>query len=206
MDGLYNALGFLNVIKDEPERLKLEGKKVAVVGGGNTAMDAAISAKQAGAKDVYLLYRRSFEEMPAWSSERDKAINEGVHFLVLTQQLGYEAADGKLTGIKVCPVQLGIPDASGRRKPEPIEMAAYTLGMDAVIESIGQKAMGNLDDVLQGVAVIDGLIKIEEGTHRTTRSKVYAGGDLVHGASTVVAAVSDGMAAAIEINNTINKT
>ncbi|MBN1818719.1 MAG: FAD-dependent oxidoreductase, partial [Sedimentisphaerales bacterium] len=201
LDGLYNALEFLEVAKTEPGRLQVRGKKVAVIGGGNTAMDVAITARDLKAKDVYIVYRRSFEEMPAWEAERQRAMEEGVHFLILTQQLGYESKDGKLTGIRVCPVQLGPEDASGRRRPMPLEAAAYPLGMEVVIESIGQQAIDNLEQVLPGVGIRDGLILLKEGTHETTRNNVFAGGDLVHGASTVVAAVADGMAAGREIDD-----
>jgi glutamate synthase (NADPH/NADH) small chain len=171
-----------------------------VIGGGNTAMDAAITAKQLGAKDVYVIYRRSFKEMPAWSAERDKAINEGVHFLILTQPTGFCSANGKLTGIKVCPTRLGEPDSSGRRSPTPVESSAYELEMDVVIEAIGQAPPEHIGEILPGVELKNGLIRTEPGTPATSRPGVFAGGDLVRGASTVVAAVADGMTAAYEIN------
>ncbi len=199
LQGLYNALDFLNLAKSEPGRLDLAGKKVAVIGGGNTAMDAAVTAKELGAKDVYLIYRRSFEEMPAWSAERQRAMDSGVHFMILAQQLGYLSQDGRLTGIRLCPVTLGAADRSGRRRPVPHPESAYSLNMDVVIEAIGQTAMDKLEAVLPGLAVREGLIVLREGSHETSRDGVFAGGDLVHGASTVVAAVTDGMAAGREI-------
>ena len=88
IDGLCNAMEFLSAAK-ESGRLQIAGKRVAATGGGNTAMDVAVTARRLGAKDVYIIYRRSFKEMPAWSSERDCAIDEGVHFLILTQPLGF---------------------------------------------------------------------------------------------------------------------
>ena len=106
LNGLWNAMKFLSAAK-EPGRLNLKGQCVASIGGGNTAMDVAITAKKLGAKDVYVIYRRSFKEMPAWSRERDRAIKDGVHFLILTQPIGFCSTDGKLTGIKVCPTRLG---------------------------------------------------------------------------------------------------
>ncbi len=105
-DGIWDAIEFLN--KAKKENLDLGGKRVAVIGGGNTAMDAACTAKRLGAKDVYVLYRRSFEEMPAWPAERQRAMDAGVHFLILTQQLEYVICDGKLTAIKLCPTVLGL--------------------------------------------------------------------------------------------------
>ncbi|MHC4628489.1 MAG: oxidoreductase, partial [Planctomycetota bacterium] len=149
MDGLWNAMEFLSAAK-KPDQLDLEGQFVAVIGGGNTAMDAAVTAKQRGAKDVFVIYRRSFKEMPAWSAERDRAVNEGVHFLILTQPTGYTAIAGKLTGIKLCVTRLGDPDESGRRRPEPVESSAYELDMDVVVEAIGQGPPDNIAEILPG--------------------------------------------------------
>ncbi|MFB0553456.1 MAG: FAD-dependent oxidoreductase [Phycisphaerae bacterium] len=208
IDGLWNAMEFLSAAK-EPDprqqqagagRLQIAGKRVAATGGGNTAMDVAVTAKRLGAKDVYVIYRRSFKEMPAWSSERDRAINEGVHFLILTQPLAFNSVDGKLKSIKVCPTRLGEPDQSGRRRPEPIESSAYELDMDFVVEAIGQSSPEKISEILPGVELTNGLIQTKEGTLATSRPGVFAGGDLVRGASTVVAAVADGMKAAKEID------
>ena len=196
---LWNAMDFLSAAR-KPGQLNLKDQTVAAIGGGNTAMDVATTAKQLGAKDVYIIYRRSFKEMPAWSAERDRAIKEGVHFVILTQPVSFNSTDGKLTGIKVCPTRLVEPDKSGRRRPEPIESSAYELDMDIVVEAIGQESMGNIEEILPGVELKAGLIRTNNGTHTTSRPGVYAGGDLVRGASTVVAAVADGMAAAKEID------
>ena len=199
VDGLWNAMEFLLAAK-EPGKLTLTGKCVAAIGGGNTAMDVAVTAKRLGAKDVYIIYRRSFKEMPAWSSERDRAINEGMHFLILTQPLGFNSVNEKLTSIKVCPTRLGEPDQSGRRRPEPVESSAYELDMDVVVEAIGQAPPEGIDKMLPGVEFKSSLIRTEEGTLATSRPGVFAGGDLVRGAATVVSAVADGMAAANEID------
>ena len=199
IDGLWNAMDFLSAAGKSGE-LNLEGKTVAAIGGGNTAMDVATTAKKLGTRDVYVIYRRSFKEMPAWSGERDRAIEEGVHFLILTQPVGFNSTNGKLTGIKVCPTRLGEPDKSGRRRPETIESSTYLLDMDIVVEAIGQAPLENIGEILPDVDLKDGLIRTNEGTLATSRPGIYAGGDLVRGASTVVAAVADGMAAANEIN------
>jgi NADPH-dependent glutamate synthase beta subunit-like oxidoreductase/2,4-dienoyl-CoA reductase-like NADH-dependent reductase (Old Yellow Enzyme family) len=199
LDNLWDALDFLAAAKT-PGKLDVKGKRVAVVGGGNTAMDAAVTAKNLGAADVYVVYRRSFAEMPAWTAERDHAVAEGVNFLILTQQLGYLSHRGCVAGIKVCPTHLGNPDRSGRRSPRAVEASAYNLEMDVVIEAIGQKSADGLEKLLPGVTFEDGLIRIASGRSATSRTKVFAGGDLVRGASTVVAAVADGMAAAAEID------
>jgi NADPH-dependent glutamate synthase beta subunit-like oxidoreductase/2,4-dienoyl-CoA reductase-like NADH-dependent reductase (Old Yellow Enzyme family) len=199
IDGVYSSMEFLSAAK-RSKKLKLAGKAVAAIGGGNTAMDVAVTAKQHGAKDVYVIYRRSFKEMPAWSAERKRAIKEGVHFLILTQPLEYISTNGKLTSIKVCPTRLGEPDDSGRRQPEPIESSAYELDMDIVVEAIGQSPPEEIDKILPGVELANGLIRTKEDTLATSRAGVFAGGDLVRGASTVVAAVADGMKAAKEID------
>ena len=163
-------------------------------------MDVAITAKQLGAKDVYVIYRRSFKEMPAWSAERDQAIKEGVHFLILTQLLRVNSRSGKVTGITVCPTKLGEADETGRRRPEPIESSAYELDMDIVVEAIGQKSAEEIGEILPGVELENGLIQTKGDSLATSRPTVFAGGDLVRGASTVVAAVADGMKAAKEID------
>ena len=199
IDGLCNAMEFLSAARN-PGTLNLKGQTVAAIGGGNTAMDVATTARRLGARDVYVIYRRSFKEMPAWSAERDRAIEEGVHFLILTQPVGFNSTNGKLTGIKVCPTRLGEPDKSGRRRPETVESSAYVLDMDIVVEAIGQEPPENIGELLPGVELDNGLIRTEKGALATSRPGVYAGGDFVRGASTVVAAVADGMAAAIEIN------
>jgi len=213
LSGLFDAMEFLATAK-EPGRLDLTGKSVAVIGGGNTAMDAAVTAGQLGARDVYVIYRRSFKEMPAWQAERDRAMNEGVHFLILTQPLEYISRDGKLTGVKLCPTKLGEPDASGRRRPELMESSAYELDMDIVVEAMGQKAPEQLEKILPGVQFKDGLIQTKAGRTATSRLGVFAGGDLVRGPSplgdalrrTVVAAVADGIKAAKEINEFLKQT
>lgn len=197
--GLYGATEFLAAARKDAMP-KLRGKKVAVIGGGNTAMDAAMAARQGGAKDVYILYRRSFEEMPAAPRHRNEAMDAGVHFLILTQQLGYLSKDGNLTGVRVCPVQLGPDDASGRKMPVPMTDCAYNLGMDVVIEAIGQESAQGLDRMVPGVKIHNGLVEVDNDSYQTSRSGVFAGGDLVHGASTVVAAVRDGMRAACRMN------
>ncbi|HBG26427.1 MAG: hypothetical protein A2Y10_10065 [Planctomycetes bacterium GWF2_41_51] len=199
INGLYDSLEFLNLAK-QSETMNLAGKRVAVIGGGNTAMDAATTAKKLGAEDVYVIYRRSFEQMPAWSAERDRAMEQGIHFIVLTNQLSYESQNGKITGIKVCPTKLSQPDKSGRRKPIPDEKNAYKLDTDIVIEAIGQTAEDKIERLLPGVEIENGLIKTLPNSFASTRKAVFAGGDLVRGASTVVAAVADGRKAAVEIN------
>jgi NADPH-dependent glutamate synthase beta subunit-like oxidoreductase/2,4-dienoyl-CoA reductase-like NADH-dependent reductase (Old Yellow Enzyme family) len=199
VDGLWNAMEFLAAARDEG-KLNVAGGTVAAIGGGNTAMDVAITARQLGAKDVYVVYRRSFKEMPAWSAERDQAIKEGVHFLILTQLLRVNSRSGKVTGVTVCPTKLGEADETGRRRPEPVESSPYELDMDIVVEAIGQRSVEEIGEILPGVELENGLIHTKEDSPATSKTGVFAGGDLVRGASTVVAAVADGMKAAKEID------
>jgi glutamate synthase (NADPH/NADH) small chain len=197
IDGLYDAIEFLSLAKKSGS-LDLADKKVAVIGGGNTAMDVAVTAADLGARDVYVIYRRSFEQMPAWGAERDRAVEKGVHFQILTQQLGYNAEDGKLKSVKVCPTVLGEPDASGRRRPVGVKENAYDMQIDVAVEAIGQKSASDIDKMLPGVELEWGLVKTDN--YQTSRKGVFAGGDIVRGASTVVAAVADGMKAARNID------
>jgi len=197
--GVEDALAFLRRVKSGGDA-GIRGK-VAVLGGGNTAMDAAVTASRGGADDVYLVYRRSFAEMPAWPAERDQALEAGVHFLLLTQPLDYVTDEaGRLTGLKVAGTVLGEADESGRRRPVIVPDSERVLAVDLAIEAIGQAPPADLAAWLPGVELTDGgLIAVREGSLRTTRGGVFAGGDIVNGGDTVVRAVADGLQAAEEI-------
>jgi len=201
-EGVMDALSFLRAVKagtlTPPER-------VAVIGGGNSAMDAATSALRAGAKDVYLVYRRSFAELPAWPEERNHALDAGAHFLILSQPLGYHVdGAGRLVGLRVARTALGEPDASGRRRPVSIPGSEYLLEVDFVVEAIGQLPPADLAIMLPGVELTrDGLIAVAEGSTRTSRPHVHAGGDLVNGGATAVAAIAGGFRAAEEIDDLV---
>ncbi len=202
--GVMEALEFLRRAKSEAA-LEIP-PRVAVLGGGNTAMDAAVTASRLGARDVYLVYRRSFPEMPAWPAERDEALEEGVHFMLLTQPLDYVASNGRLTGLRVASTVLGEPDESGRRRPIVDETSDRVLEVDLVIEAIGQGPPSDLRTWLPDVDLTDrGLIATENGSARTSRERVFAGGDIVNGGETVVRAVADGVLAAEEIVRTLDE-
>jgi len=197
-EGVVGALEFLSGVRS--------GRKVSgavlVLGGGNTAVDAALSAKRAGAADVSIVYRRSFIEMPAWPEERDQAIRVGVNFLILTQPVGYVTdAEGRLTGLKVLRTRLGSPGSDGRRRPEPMAGSEHILPADLVIEAIGQQATDELKAALPGVRFTRaGLVWTREGTLETSREGVFAAGDIINGGATVVRAVAEGARAAREID------
>lgn len=201
--GVEEANSFLRRIKSGTN-LSVPAR-VAVLGGGNTAMDAAVVAKKSGAQDVFLIYRRSFAEMPAWAAERDKALNEGVHFLTLTQPLEYVAKAGVLSAIKIARTILGEPDASGRRKPITVPESVSELPIDLVVEAIGQKPVSGLDTFVPGLAVTkNGFISVDD-KFMTNINNIYAGGDMVNGGTTAVRAVAEGMKAAKSISEKFNK-
>ena len=197
-DGVEDALSFLKRMKTKSD--VSIGKKVAVLGGGNTAIDAAVVAKQGGAQDVYIVYRRSFNEMPAWKKERDAALERGVHFLILSQPLDYVTDSGHLKGLKIARTELGEPNASGRRRPIIVPHSEYIFPVDHIIEAIGQRideetkqALGNLE------LDHNGWIRVYEH-FQTSIENVFAGGDIINGGTTAVQAVAEGMRAAKAIH------
>ncbi|MFW6308663.1 MAG: FAD-dependent oxidoreductase [bacterium] len=198
---VVDALTFLKKIKNNDYKLPAT---IAVIGGGNTAMDAASqAAKKAGETgDVYLVYRRSYSQMPAWKSEINTALERGVHFLVLQQPVEYVTdAEGKLKGIKIKRTRLGAVDESGRRKPEIVEGTEQLLKVDLVIEAVGQKLSDDLEKTLvdSGIKVENGLIQTGSASYRTARKGIFAGGDIINGGRTVVESVKDGKKSADEI-------
>jgi NADPH-dependent glutamate synthase beta subunit-like oxidoreductase/2,4-dienoyl-CoA reductase-like NADH-dependent reductase (Old Yellow Enzyme family) len=196
--GVADAIEFLTATK----RGLRVGGSVLVIGGGNTAIDAALAARRAGASDVAIVYRRSFAEMPAWPAERDRAIGAGVNFLILTQPVDYVVDDaGELTGVRVVRTRLGPAGPDGRRSPQPIPGTEHVLPADLVVEAIGQRAEERLQRALTGVRFTGrGLVWTEGSTLATSRPGVFAAGDLVNGGTTVVQAVAEGARAAREID------
>ena len=170
------------------------------MGGGNTAIDAAMVAKQAGAQDVYIVYRRSFNEMPAWKKERDAALEQGIHFLILSQPLDYVTENGRLKGVKIARTELGEPDASGRRRPIIIPNSECIFPVDHIIEAIGQRIDDKTKKALGNLALDkNGWIKVDEH-FQTSIENVFAGGDIINGGTTAVQAVAEGMKAAVEMD------
>jgi len=186
-------------------RLKHGGRVAGVVrvlGGGNSAVDAALCALERGADDVSILYRRSFAEMPAWPHEREQALRRGVNILTLTAPLDYVCdAAGRLTGVRVVRTRLGPPGRDGRRQPEILPGTEHVLPADLAVEALGQTVAPELRACLGGVAFEpNGLVRTHPDTLETTRPGVFAAGDVVNGGSTVVRAVAEGARAAQQID------
>ena len=210
--GVYSANEFLtrvNLMKsfkfpEVPTPVKV-GKKVAVVGAGNVAMDAARTAKRLGADEVYIVYRRSEAECPARLEEVHHAKEEGIIFKFLNNPskiLGDE--NGYVTGIEVVEQELGEPDASGRRRPVPIEGSNYVIDVDSVIISVGTSPNPLLRATTPGLDTQSwGGIIVDEATMESSKEYVYAGGDAVTGAATVILAMGAGKTAAAAIDEKI---
>ena len=219
LKGVYSANEFLtrsNLMKayrDNPDTPIMKGGKVCVVGGGNVAMDAARTALRLGAEKVYIVYRRSMTELPARREEVEHAEEEGIEFRLLcnpTEILGYNNPDdrrdpknGFVTGIKCIRMELGEPDERGRRRPIEIPGSEFTLDVDTVIMSIGTSPNPLIKDTTEGLEVNrrGGIIVTEDGA--TTKVGVFAGGDAVTGAATVISAMGAGKLAADSIDKYI---
>ena len=172
------------------------GKKVAVVGGGNVAMDAARTALRLGA-EVHIVYRRSEAELPARAEEVHHAKEEGIIFKLLNNPCEIHGEDGWVTGIEVVKQELGEPDASGRRSPVPVEGSNYVIPVETVIIAIGQSPNPLIRQTTPGLETQKwGGIIVDEDTMKTSKDGVYAGGDAVTGAATVILAMGAGKAAA----------
>ena len=216
LKGVYSANEYLtrsNLMKSylqSPETPIMKGGKVAVVGGGNVAMDAARTALRLGAEKVYIVYRRSMTERPARREEVEHAEEEGIEFRLLcnpTEILGYENPDDKrdpkngfVTGIKCIRMELGEPDERGRRRPVEVPGSEFTLDVDTVVMSIGTSPNPLIKSTTAGLEVNrwGGIIVTEDGA--TTKQGVYAGGDAVTGAATVISAMGAGKVAAKAID------
>ena len=182
------------------------GKRVAVVGGGNVAMDAARCAKRLGA-DVTIVYRRTEAELPARREEVEHAMEEGIAFKFLTNPLEILGDEqGWVRGAKCQEMELGEPDASGRRRPVPKEGSEFTLDLDCVIMALGTSPNPLIKSTTQGLETQKwGGIIAAEDTGLTSREGVYAGGDAVTGAATVILAMGAGKTAAAAMDEYLTK-
>lgn len=222
LKGVYSANEFLTrsnlmkAFKEDSQTPVLRGRNVAVVGGGNVAMDAARTALRLGADNVYIVYRRSMDELPARKEEVEHAQEEGVKFEILrnpVEIIGYNNPDdkrdlknGSVAGMKVIKCELGAPDEKGRRRPVEIAGSEYVIDVDCVIMSIGTSPNPLIKNTTAGLNVNrHGGIIVEEDTGKTSKEGVYAGGDAVTGAATVILAMGAGKTAAKAIDEYLCK-
>ncbi|MBR5808716.1 MAG: FAD-dependent oxidoreductase, partial [Clostridia bacterium] len=211
LKGVYSANEFLtriNLMKAYKENAATpikENHKVAVVGGGNVAMDAARCAKRLGAEEVYIVYRRGEEELPARLEEIHHAKEEGIIFKLLTNPTEIlPDENGFVGGIKCVEMELGEPDESGRRRPKVKADSEFTIDVDCVIMSIGTSPNPLIKSTTEGLETESwGGIIADEETGLTSRKRVYAGGDAVTGAATVILAMGAGKSAAEAIDKDI---
>ena len=206
--GTYSANEFLTRVnlmkayKPEYDTPILKVNKVAVVGGGNVTMDAARTALRLGAEEVHVVYRRSEEEMPARREEVEHAKEEGVIFDLLTNPVCIHGDEnGRVNAIECVKMQLGEPDVSGRRRPIAIEGSNFQMPVDCVVMAIGNSPNPLIRSTTKGLeANRKGCIVVDEETMQTTRKGVYAAGDAVSGAATVILAMGGGKKAAASID------
>jgi len=198
--GVLPSMSFLSALRSGREAevaAFIKGKTVAVLGGGSVAMDCIGAAARLGAEDIYLVYRRSWVEMPTMAEERLEALKLGAHFLLLSRPVGYAVNEsGKLNGLRIMRTRLEAK-AEGRRKPVDLPGSEYTLEVDCVIEAFSARPDAASPSWYPGVKVdAGGLVVVDPATGATTVPGVYAGGDLVNGPDLIVDAVRDGKRAA----------
>ncbi|PIZ26533.1 MAG: glutamate synthase (NADPH), homotetrameric, partial [Chloroflexi bacterium CG_4_10_14_0_8_um_filter_46_9] len=209
LSGIYSANEFLtrtNLMKayrfpeyDTPIKV---GRNVAVIGGGNVAMDASRCALRLGAEGVHLIYRRSEVEMPARAEERENAKEEGVIFKLLTNPSRFiEDESGKVKAVECYEMELGEPDESGRRRPIQKPGTEFTMPVDTVIVALGTSPNPIIPSTTKGLEVTKwGTVKADEDNGRTSKGRVWCGGDMATGAATVISAMGAGKRAAADIN------
>lgn len=191
-------VNLMDAANPESDTPVLQGKKVAVIGGGNTAMDSVRTARRLGAERAMIVYRRSEEEMPARLEEVKHAKEEGVEFMTLHNPIEYIGDErGRVKQMKLQKMELGEPDASGRRRPVPIEGAIEVIDVDEVIVSVGVSPNPLVPRAFHGLEVSKrGTIVVDEASMQSALKDVYAGGDIVRGGATVILAMGDGRKAA----------
>ncbi len=208
--GVYSANEYLTRInlmkayKDGYETPILQSERVAVVGGGNVAMDSARSAKRMGAKNVYIVYRRSMDELPARKEEVHHAMQEGIEFKVLNNPVRIIGDENdRVKSIEVVSMELGEPDESGRRSPVEIKGSEHTIDVDTVIMAIGTSTNPLIKKTTPGLETNKRGCLVVDEANATTKDGVYAGGDAVTGAATGILAMGAGKKAAAEIDKYI---
>ena len=187
----------MGAAKDDYDTPVIIGKNVAVVGGGNTAMDSVRTAKRLGAERAMIIYRRSREEMPARLEEVHHAIDEEIEFLNLNNPVEYIADDkGRVQKVVLQKMELGEPDASGRRRPIPIEGSEYEIEVDEVVVAVGVSPNPLIPATVAGLETTKwGTIVVNDDLQSSVED-IFAGGDIVRGGATVILAMGDGRKAA----------
>jgi NADPH-dependent glutamate synthase beta subunit-like oxidoreductase len=204
--GVFSSTEILSKMKEGNSKLiesDIKGKTVAVIGGGSVAMDCVETSVMLGAKDVYLVYRRSFLQMPAEEDEKLNILNAGTHLLLLNQPVDYVEKDGKVSGMMLRRTELGAADKDGRRKPVEIDGSDWELKVDTIIEAIGSGTADEEYKMYPNVSVEKELIKTDAGSCATSVPGIFAGGDIVNGPALIIKAVRDGKNAAAAIDHYI---
>lgn len=203
LNGVVSAIGFIEEVKKEKWDSVKVGKRVAVIGAGNTSIDAATESKRLGAEEVMILYRRSREEMSAYDFEFELAKNDGVifHFLTSPKKI---IGNSSVEDIKCVKMKLGEPDAKGKRKPVEIPNSEFVIHVDMVIKAIGQGAKTEFLNSIPGLKIENGRVIVNAQNYQTGNPKVFAGGDCINGGKEVVNAAYEGKAAAHGIHDYLN--
>ena len=208
--GLFTATEFLCALREGKQTQvakTIKGKRIAVIGGGSVAIDSAESALKLGARDVYLIYRRSYTQMPAEEDEKQGLLKAGIHFLLLNQPVDYIAGPrGRLRAVRLVRTELGDNDASGRRRPVEVKGSDWELPVEAVIEAIGAKPVAGAEAGYPSVKrTKGGLIVADPKTGATSAKGIFAGGDIVRGPALIIEAVKHGKTAAQAIQRQLRK-
>lgn len=200
-------VNLMNAASDEFDTPLISGKNVAVIGGGNTAMDSVRTAKRLGAERAMIIYRRSQEEMPARVEEVKHAIEEEVELMILHNPVEYFADDkGRVNKMRVQKMELGEPDSSGRRRPIPIENSEFDIKVDTVIVSVGVSPNPLIPSVLPNLKISNwGTIIVNPETMQSSVEDLFAGGDIVRGGATVILAMGDGRLAAAGMHKYVSE-
>jgi dihydropyrimidine dehydrogenase (NAD+) subunit PreT len=196
LEGVCGALEFIESTKSQPFSRVAVGRRVACIGAGNTAIDVVTAARRLGAEAVYLIYRRSEQEMPAFRYEFELAKKDGVNFLWQTQPVRILGSGGAVTGLECVRTRLGEPDARGKRSPETIPNSTFTIDVDMVVRAVGQMQSTDFLRAVKGIEIRKNGTVATDAQQRTGNPKYFAGGDCVNGGREVVDAVAEGMAAA----------
>ena len=198
LNGVRDTIDFIKEYKTNPAGETAIGKHIAVIGGGNTSVDAATAAVRLGAETVTILYRRSESEMPAFKHEYEHAKADGVIYKWLANPVEF-LGDTDVDAVKCVRMELGDPDESGRRQPIEVSGSEFTIPADMVFLALGQVADEAFIKSIPGIGISNGKIVADPKNGKTSNPKIFAGGDVVHGAMEVVNAVQAGKLAAVEI-------